>query len=86
GSFEVLRTEIALLVFYGLKPGPHPPLDAADDVRRVLTGRDLAGAVRAAAEFYGISEKVARDCFNDYRDELLSHAAHGLYEKGGDTG
>ncbi|RWM25177.1 hypothetical protein [Mesorhizobium sp.] len=86
GSFEVSRTEIALLVFYGLKAGPNPPLDDAEEVSRALTMRDLAGAVRAAAVIYGITEKQARDCFNDYRHELLSHAAHELYEKGGDTG
>ncbi|MDX8445331.1 hypothetical protein [Mesorhizobium captivum] len=69
-AVEVPRNEIALSVFLRLEPGPLP-LIGPREVSRELRRRGLGDAIAKTARFFGISEDVARDCFEAYRDELL---------------
>ncbi|MGY3327483.1 hypothetical protein ACVILI_000500 [Mesorhizobium sp. USDA 4775] len=74
---EVPRNEIALSVFLRLGPDPRPPMFAlaaifdADERGRSLRRRKLGKAVADTALFFGISEKVVRDCFDGHCNELL---------------
>ncbi|MER8570631.1 hypothetical protein NKH19_00750 [Mesorhizobium sp. M1338] len=74
---EVPRNEIALSVFHRLVPDPKPPKLAlaaifdADERRRSLRRRKLRKAVAETASYFGVSENVVRDCFEEHCDELL---------------
>ena len=74
------RNEIALSVYLRLKPEPEPLLSVAavvyDAKQReyYLRRRGLSRAVAGTAQFFGISEETARNCFGEYRDDLLLFA------------
>ncbi|MER9580486.1 hypothetical protein [Mesorhizobium sp. M0276] len=74
---EVLRSEIALSAFHHLAPDPKPPkftlaaIFDADERRSSLRRRKLGKAVADTARYFGISENVVRDCFEEHYDELL---------------
>ncbi|MCS3744315.1 hypothetical protein [Rhizobium sp. BK661] len=76
----VSRSEIALTVYLGLRPDPRPSqygraavLDP-DERRRLLRRRGLLKAVTETSLFFGISENVVRDCFEEYCENLFLFA------------
>ncbi len=75
-AVAVPRNEIALSVFLRLEPDPKPPAGRAlvvdqGERRRLLVRRKLSKAVHDTARFFGISQNVVRDCFEEHCDELL---------------
>ncbi|WP_132595086.1 hypothetical protein [Rhizobium sp. BK068] len=72
---EVPRNVIAREVYRRLTPDPAPGSDLvvfdSDERRRSLRRRNLAKAVRETADFFSISQNVARDCFEPHCDDLL---------------
>ncbi len=74
---EVPRNEIALSVFHHLAPDPkHSKFAPAaifdvEERQRSLRRRKLGKAVADTARYFGISENVVRDCFEEHCDELL---------------